>query len=172
MVLYDDLLFTDVLIGAEYDEELSSEQYDKLLEEVKRCSKEGLQSFEKHRHFFSLDYLLYAYISASRGGEETEGLKDALGAYIRGVFQSKKNHRILAKGIKLTSVNRIPLNASLLVKQTEAVIDFDDECEMLMKAMVDNRNNDYSRPVGMTHQKLMKKNREKVKQYCKKYIKK
>ena len=58
------------------------------------------------------------------------------------------------------------------MQQAEAVIEFDDECEMLYQAIVDADVNDYTKEVGATHQKLMAKNREKVKQYSKKYIKK
>ena len=172
MVLYDDLLFVQILTQVEYEVGVTDDEFNKLLKEVERCNKEGISIFEKHRKLKNLDFLLYSYMSARKGKDETYGITKALGTYIKGIFQSKMNHNALLKGIKLTSVNRVPLNASLLVQQAEAVIDFDDECEMLYQAIVDADVADYTKEVGATHQKLMAKNREKVKQYSKKYIQK
>lgn len=172
MVLYDDLLFVQILTQVEYEVGITEYEFNKLLKEVEKCNKEGISIFEKHRELKNLDFLLYSYFSAKKGKDETCGITRALGTYIKGIFQSKMNHKALLKGINLTSVNRVPLNASLLVQQAEAVIEFDDECEMLYQAIVDADVNDYTKEVGATHQKLMAKNREKVKQYSKKYIKK
>ena len=104
--------------------------------------------------------------------EDTIGLKHALGTYIKGIFQSKLNHSALLKGINLTSVNRIPTNALTLVQQSEAVIDFDDECEMLYQAILRASEDEYASEIGVTHQRIMADSRNKVKQLSKKYEKK
>ena len=106
-----------VLLLREYPAE-----FNKLLNEVKRCNEEGMATFAPQRKIGNLDYLLYLYISADKGLEETIGLKHALGTYIKGIFQSKLNHKALLKGINLTSVNRIPANA-LTREEKKYIID-------------------------------------------------
>ena len=172
MVKYDDLLFIQILIQAEYEVPIIDYEYNKLLNEVKRCNEEGMATFAPQRKIGNLDYLLYLYISACKGKEDTYGLKCALGTYIKGVFQSKLNHNALLKGINLTSVNRVPVNATTLVQQAEAVIDFDDECEALAQRIMGASESEYPFEIGSNHQAMMAKSREKVKQLTKKYEKK
>ena len=131
-----------------------------------------MATFAPQRKIGNLDYLLYLYISACKGKEDTYGLKCALGTYIKGVFQSKLNHKALLKGINLTSVNRIPANAATLVQQSEAVIDFDDECESLYQAILRASDEEYASEIGTNHQQMMADSRNKVKQLAKKYEKK
>ena len=172
MVKYDDLLYVQVMVQAEYGVEITDYEFNKLLNEIGRVNAEGTEVFARDRKIKNLDYLLYLYISADKGLEETIGLKHALGTYIKGIFQSKLNHNALLKGINLTSVNRIPTNALTLVQQSEAVIDFDDECEMLYQAILRAREDEYASEIGGTHQRIMADSRNKVKQLAKKYEKK
>lgn len=172
MVKYDDLLYVQVMVQAEYGVEITDYEFNKLLNEIGRVNAEGTEVFARDRKIKNLDYLLYLYISADKGLEETIGLKHALGAYIKGIFQSKLNHNALLKGINLTSVNRIPTNALTLVQQSEAVIDFDDECEMLYQAILRASEDEYAGEIGVNHQQMMADSRNKVKQLSKKYEKK
>ena len=172
MVKYDDLLYVQVMVQVEYGVEISDYEFNELLEEIGRVNAEGTEIFARDRKIKNLDYLLYLYISADKGLEETIGLKHALGTYIKGIFQSKLNHKALLKGINLTSVNRIPTNALTLVQQSEAVIDFDDECEMLYQAILRASEDGYASEIGVTHQRIMADSRNKVKQLAIKYEKK
>lgn len=172
MVKYDDLLYVQVMVQAEYGVEITDYEFNKLLNEIGRVNAEGTEVFARDRRIRNLDNLLYLYISADKGLEETIGLKHALGTYIKGIFQSKLNHNALLKGINLTSVNRIPTNALTLVQQSEAVIDFDDECEMLYQAILRASEDEYASEIGVTHQRIMADSRNKVKQLAKKYEKK
>ena len=172
MVKYDDLLYVQVMVQAEYGVEITDYEFNKLLNEIGRVNAEGTEIFARDRRIRNLDNLLYLYISADKGLEETIGLKHALGTYIKGIFQSKLNHNALLKGINLTSVNRIPTNALTLVQQSEAVIDFDDECEMLYQAILRASEDEYASEIGVTHQRIMADSRNKVKQLAKKYEKK
>lgn len=172
MVKYDDLLYVQVMVQAEYGVEITDYEFNKLLNEIGRVNAEGTEVFARDRKIRNLDNLLYLYISADKGLEETIGLKHALGTYIKGIFQSKLNHNALLKGINLTSVNRIPTNALTLVQQSEAVIDFDDECEMLYQAILRASEDEYASEIGVTHQRIMADSRNKVKQLAKKYEKK
>ena len=172
MVKYDDLLYVQVMVQAEYGVEITDYEFTKLLNEIGRVNAEGTEIFARDRKIKNLDYLLYLYISAKKGDEETIGLKNALGTYIKGIFQSKLNHNALLKGINLTSVNRIPTNALTLVQQSEAVIDFDDECEMLYQAILRASEDEYASEIGVNHQQMMADSRNKVKQLSKKYEKK
>lgn len=172
MVKYDDLLYVQVMVQAEYGVEITDYEFNKLLNEIGRVNAEGTEIFARDRRIRNLDNLLYLYISADKGLEETVGLKHALGTYIKGIFQSKLNHNALLKGINLTSVNRIPTNALTLVQQSEAVIDFDDECEMLYQAILRASEDEYASEIGVTHQRIMADSRNKVKQLAKKYEKK
>ena len=172
MVKYDDLLYLQVMVQVEYGVEISDYEFNELLEEIGRVNAEGTEIFARDRKIKNLDYLLYLYISADKGLEETIGLKNALGTYIKGIFQSKLNHNALLKGINLTSVNRVPTNALTLVQQSEAVIDFDDECEMLYQAILRASEEEYASEIGVTHQRIMADSRNKVKQLAKKYEKK
>ena len=172
MVKYDDLFYVQVMTQVEYGVPIIDYEFNKLIEEVGRVNDEGTEIFAKDRKIKNLDYLLYLYISADKGMEETIGLKHALGTYIKGIFQSKLNHNALLKGINLTSVNRIPTNALTLVQQSEAVIDFDDECEMLYQAILRASEAEYASEIGVNHQQMMADSRNKVKQLAKKYEKK
>lgn len=172
MVKYDDLLYVQVMVQAEYGVEITDYEFNKLLNEIGRVNAEGTEIFARDRRIRNLDNLLYLYISADKGLEETVGLKHALGTYIKGIFQSKLNHNALLKGINLTSVNRIPTNALTLVQQSEAVIDFDDECEMLYQAILRASEDEYASEIGVTHQRIMADSRNKVRQLSKKYEKK
>lgn len=172
MVKYDDLLYVQVMVQVEYGVEITDYEFNELLNEIGRVNVEGNEIFTRDRKIKNLDYLLYLYISAKKGDEETIGLKHALGTYIKGIFQSKLNHNALLKGINLTSVNRIPTNALTLVQQSEAVIDFDDECEMLYQAILRASEDGYASEIGVTHQRIMADSRNKVKQLAKKYEKK
>lgn len=172
MVKYDDLLYVQVMVQAEYGVEITDYEFNKLLNEIGRVNAEGTEIFAKDRRIRNLDNLLYLYISADKGLEGTIGLKHALGTYIKGIFQSKLNHNALLKGINLTSVNRIPTNALTLVQQSEAVIDFDDECEMLYQAILRASEDEYASEIGVIHQRIMADSRNKVKQLSKKYEKK
>ena len=172
MVKYDDLLYLQVMVQVEYGVEITDYEFNELLNEIGRVNVEGNEIFARDRKIKNLDYLLYLYISAKKGDEETIGLKHALGTYIKGIFQSKLNHNALLKGINLTSVNRIPTNALTLVQQSEAVIDFDDECEMLYQAILRASEDGYASEIGVTHQRIMADSRNKVKQLAKKYEKK
>ena len=172
MVKYDDLLYLQVMVQVEYGFEITDYEFNELLNEIGRVNVEGNEIFARDRKIKNLDYLLYLYISAKKGDEETIGLKHALGTYIKGIFQSKLNHNALLKGINLTSVNRIPTNALTLVQQSEAVIDFDDECEMLYQAILRASEDGYASEIGVTHQRIMADSRNKVKQLSKKYEKK
>lgn len=168
---YDDVLFTQILVCAECEEEVRDTDISKLLEMVEENAKEGIDTFGKYRKLANLDLLLTMYISAKRGGEDTEGIKDAVGTLLKGVFQSKKNHKNLLSGVKITSVNRIPMNAATLVKQQEAALEFDRECQLLFDALGEAPVEKYQYPIGMIHQKNMAESREKVKQFAKKYKK-
>lgn len=168
---YDDVLLTQILVCAECDKEVRNTDINKLLEMVEENAKEGINTFAKYRSISRLDLLLTMYISAKRGGEDTEGIKDAIRTLLKGVFQSKKNHKSLLEGVKITSVNRIPMNAATLVKQQEAALEFDRECQLLFDALGDAPIEKYSYPIGMVHQKNMADSREKVKQFAKKYKK-
>lgn len=172
MVKYDDLLFVQVMVQAEYGVEITDYEFNELLNEIGRVNAEGTEIFARDRKIGNLDYLLYLYISACKGKEDTYGLKCALGTYIKGVFQSKLNHNALLKGINLTSVNRVPVNATTLVQQAEAVIDFDDECEALAQRIMGAAESEYPFEIGSNHQAMMAQSREKVKQLTKKYEKK
>ena len=172
MVKYDDLFYVQILTQVEYGVPVIDYEFNKLIAEVERVNVEGTEIFAKDRKLKNLDYLLYLYISADKGLEETIGLKHALGTYIKGIFQSKLNHKALLKGINLTSVNRIPANAATLVQQSEAVIDFDDECESLYQAILRASDEEYASEIGTNHQQMMADSRNKVKQLAKKYEKK
>jgi len=172
MVKYDDLFYVQVLTQVEYGVPVIDYEFNKLIAEVERVNAEGTEIFARDRKLKNLDYLLYLYISADKGLEETIGLKHALGTYIKGIFQSKLNHKALLKGINLTSVNRIPANAATLVQQSEAVIDFDDECESLYQAILRASDEEYASEIGTNHQQMMADSRNKVKQLAKKYEKK
>ena len=172
MVKYDDLFYVQVLTQVEYGVPVIDYEFNKLIAEVERVNAEGTEIFARDRKLKNLDYLLYLYISADKGLDETVGLKNALGTYIKGIFQSKLNHKALLKGIKLTSVNRIPANAATLVQQSEAVIDFDDECESLYQAILRASDEEYASEIGTNHQQMMADSRNKVKQLAKKYEKK
>ncbi len=172
MVKYDDLFYVQILTQVEYGVPVIDYEFNKLIAEVERVNAEGTEIFAKDRKLKNLDYLLYLYISADKGLEETIGLKHALGTYIKGIFQSKLNHKALLKGINLTSVNRIPANAATLVQQSEAVIDFDDECESLYQAILRASDEEYASEIGTNHQQMMADSRNKVKQLAKKYEKK
>ena len=87
-------------------------------------------------------------------------------------YISCRNHNALLKGINLTSVNRVPVNATTLVQQAEAVIDFDDECEALAQRIMGAAESEYPFEIGSNHQAMMAQSREKVKQLTKKYEKK
>ena len=100
MVKYDDLLYLQVMVQVEYGVEISDYEFNELLEEIGRVNAEGTEIFARDRRIRNLDKLLYLYISADKGLEETIGLKHALGTYIKGIFQSKLNHNALLKGIK------------------------------------------------------------------------
>ena len=172
MVKYDDLFYVQILTQVEYGVPVIDYEFNKLIADVERVNAEGTEIFAKDRKLKNLDYLLYLYISADKGLEETIGLKHALGTYIKGIFQSKLNHKALLKGINLTSVNRIPANAATLVQQSEAVIDFDDECESLYQAILRASDEEYASEIGTNHQQMMADSRNKVKQLAKKYEKK
>jgi hypothetical protein len=172
MVKYDDLFYVQILTQVEYGVPVIDYEFNKLIAEVERVNAEGTEIFAKDRKLKNLDYLLYLYISADKGLEETIGLKHALGTYIKGIFQSKLNHKALLKGINLTSINRIPANAATLVQQSEAVIDFDDECESLYQAILRASEGEYASEIGTNHQQMMADSRNKVKQLAKKYEKK
>lgn len=172
MVKYDDLFYVQILTQVEYGVPVIDYEFNKLITEVERVNAEGTEIFAKDRKLKNLDYLLYLYISADKGLEETIGLKNALGTYIKGIFQSKLNHKALLKGINLTSINRIPANAATLVQQSEAVIDFDDECESLYQAILRASDEEYASEIGTNHQQMMADSRNKVKQLAKKYEKK
>ena len=172
MVKYDDLFYVQILTQVEYGVPVIDYEFNKLIAEVERVNAEGTEIFAKDRKLKNLDYLLYLYISADKGLDETIGLKHALGTYIKGIFQSKLNHKALLKGINLTSVNRIPANAATLVQQSEAVIDFDDECESLYQAILRASDEEYASEIGTNHQQMMADSRNKVKQLAKKYEKK
>ena len=172
MVKYDDLFYVQILTQVEYGVPVIDYEFNKLIAEVERVNAEGTEIFAKDRKLKNLDYLLYLYISACKGKEDTYGLKCALGTYIKGVFQSKLNHNALLKGINLTSVNRVPVNATTLVQQAEAVIDFDDECEALAQRIMGAAESEYPFEIGSNHQAMMAQSREKVKQLTKKYEKK
>lgn len=172
MVKYDDLFYVQVLTQVEYGVPIIDYEFNKLIAEVGKVNAEGTEIFAKDRKIKNLDHLLYLYISADKGLDETVGLKEALGTYIKGIFQSKLNHKALLRGIKLTDVNRIPINAATLVQQSEAVIDFDDECEMLYQAILRASEDEYASEIGANHQQMMADSRNKVKQLAKKYEKK
>ena len=67
MVKYDDLLYVQVMVQAEYGVEITDYEFNKLLNEIGRVNAEGTEIFARDRKIRNLDNLLYLYISADKG---------------------------------------------------------------------------------------------------------
>lgn len=167
----DEALFDQVLLDSIFDEKVSEVDLARLLADVKNKAEDGISNFENYRKLETLKFLCNAYVTACRTGRIAVGFKDAILCLMKGVFQSKSNYKKLLRGIKITSINKIPENAITLVYQADASFKFDEECMMLLESITQADIDMYVNPIGFYHQLNMANNRNKVNQLAKKYQK-